>query len=55
MSRNEETVQVEQSFDYKTFVDDDDEVKYYMGLPSFVLLTILFEFVRGHMKIGKID
>jgi len=40
-------------FDVNQFVDDDERVKYYTGLPNFKVLKLLFEFLHKHVPCGK--
>jgi hypothetical protein len=51
--RTQPSVIVEHAFDYNTFVNDDNKVKYYTGLQSFESLTIVFDFVREHVPTRK--
>lgn len=54
MSRKQTNVAVEHAFDYNTFANDDSKVLYYTGVPNFKLLTVIFDFVRAHVKVGKL-
>ena len=41
-------------FDVNEFVNDNDRVKYYTGLPNFKVLELLFEFLHKHVPCGNV-